>query len=168
MLRPIEKTLAQWSNPRTDPGDRWKQLADLSEAVRRHGDFGCHPPYSFHDAAIKAGPTRLAGDQLKKIAAGAARVLLDPSEDESMRTSAAFLLGKTHQKMGLAAVVRLVCDQPDLPFDLVRQCAFTFDSLGATCDFRAMAIDLDQVGDHFERHGIPWDRASGRLDVNLL
>ena len=168
MLRPIEKTLAQWSNPDIDPGERWKQLSDLSEAVRRHGDFGCHPPYSFHDPAIKAGATRLTAEQRRQIAAGAARVLLDAGEDEAMRTSAAFLLGKTRQKMGLAAVARLVCDQPDLPIDLVRQCAFTFDSLGATCDFRAMAIDLDRVGDHFERYGIPWDRASGRVDVSSL
>ena len=168
MLHPIERTLTQWADPETLPAERWKLVSDLAEAVQRHGDFGCHGPYSFHDPALKTGPVRLSAQQLGQIAAEAVRVMLDPEEPEPMRVSAAFLLGKTRQKSGMAAVVSLIANEPGLPPSLVRQCAFTFDSLGVTCDFQRMGINLDRVGDHFESYGIPWDRASGRVDVNSL
>ena len=167
-MRLIDTFLTRWLDPTTDPAERWRTVCDLTELVQRHGDFGNHPPYSFHDPALGKAPVRLGSDLLARVAAAATRVLLDPTEAEPMRVAAAFLLGKTHQKAGLTTLATLLRDQPDLPPALVRQCAFTFDTLGAAGQVAALRIDLDQVGDAFKRHGIPWDRATQRVDVNLL
>ena len=167
-MRPIESTLARWLDLSADPGQRWQSVCDLNELVQRHNDFGAHPPYSFHDPTLPKAPLRLAARQLVGIADGAIRVLLDPTEAEPMRISAVFLLGKTHQRVGLHALATLLRDQPDLPSDLVRQCAFTFDTLGSTGPGAGLEIDLAQVGDHFERYGIPWDHATGRALLEQL
>lgn len=169
-MKILETTLATWCDPEADPAARWRHACDLTELLRRHGDFGNRPPYSFHDRALARLPARLGPTELRLISATGARVLLDPDEPGPMRTSAAFLLGKTRQKAGLSPVLTLLAGPVEMPEDLVRQCAYTFDALAfAHCnDLAALGIDPAAVGDHFERRGVPWDRTLGRVDLSRL
>lgn len=164
----IETTLGRLSDPTADPALRWQGLADLEELLTRHAHFGNHPPYSFHDRQVAALPTRQEPATLRLIAATAARIMADPTEPDPIRVSAAFLLSKTRQKSGLMAITKLIAAPGDLPPELARQCGFAFDTLIAGANPATLGIPLDQVGTHFERRGVPWDRANRRVDVNRL
>ena len=170
MLHAIDRALTLWADVGTDPVRRREQVNDLEEALHRHITLGNPEDYQFFDPGMEAGPAQLTPEQVGQIAAVAARVLLDPSETTSMRISTAFLLGKTRHAAAMKALVELLTTEPSIPWDLVRQCAFSFDSLQFIDDAGAIArdIDLDQVGNSFEQYGIPWDRVRRRVDSDSL
>ncbi len=167
-MQVIESILASWANPNTDPALRWRQVADLAKLVQRHGDFGNHPPYSFHDPSIRSLTVRLTSLELRQIAATAGRVLLDPTEAGSMRASATFLLGKTRQRSALASVLALIANPAELPAELARQAGFTFDLLTRKTDLATLGLDQRQIGAQFERHGVPWDHATQQVAVDQI
>ncbi len=77
-------------------------LSDLGELLNRHAYTGSEPCYGFANPVIEAMPVRLEPALIRRIAQAVGPVLLDQGEVESLRVTAAFVLGKTFDPGALA------------------------------------------------------------------
>jgi len=143
-------------------------LRDLVELLNRQADRGEGSSYSFHDPEFAALPVRLSDAQARLIAEEVGPVLLDFNEAEDLRATAAFVLGKTHTIESLRAIAEVIASPTQLPREIARQCGFAFDALADILAGQYQELNLEAIGGGFARHGIPWNAAIRRVDVDEL
>jgi hypothetical protein len=143
-------------------------LRDLVELLNRQADRGEGSSNSFHDPELAALPVRLSDAQVRLIAEKVGPVLLDFDEEDDVRATAAFVLGKTHTVESLEAITQAIASPARLPREIARQCAFAFDGLADILADQSQGLDLDAIGKDFVRHNIPWDAATRRVAVDDL
>ena len=151
------------------PEAKRRLLGDLSEALTRHASHNKSPSqFSFHDPSLAALPTTLDPAMIDRIARRVGLVLLDHTEPDDIRATAAFVLGKTYVPCSLATVARAVSSPATLSAAAGRQCGFAFDVLWQVCGPGDPPVDLEAVAAGFKALGVSWDDAGRRVAVNEL
>ena len=165
MRNPLDALLAVLDE--SDLAAKRLVLVDLRELCFRHFN-PTTPHFSLNHPALADLPSRLAPGDLDRIVARVGRILLDPDEDDGLRASSAFVLGKTFDPKALTVVARAVGSPHPLPGEVVRQCGFAFDLLWDLCGPGEPPVDLDAVEAGFKARGIPWDHQTRTIAVNDL
>ena len=89
----------------------------------------------------------------------------DKNLETGIRSTASFALGKTASLKALVKVVEAIKTRK-LPPELLRQCAFAFDSL---CDLSgADKVVPQSIETDFVSAGLPWDKKASRLLIDEI